>query len=73
MYGLPEFSESFFHDSSLVDETFSSSLSNLTHISGEESDSCLAYTDSDQNMSRDVNIDVHDKSESSHDVFQEHF
>ena len=57
MYRLPEFSESFFHDSSLVDETFSSSLSNMTNISGEESESCLAYTDLDQNMSRDVNID----------------
>ena len=71
MYMLPEFSESFFHDSSLVDETFSSSLSNLTNISGEESESCLAYTDPDQNMSRDVKIDVHDQGESSHDVFQE--
>ena len=41
---LPEFSESFFHNSSLGNETFSSNLSNLSSHSGEESESCLAYT-----------------------------
>ena len=65
---LSEFSESFFDNSSLGNETFSSSLSNLTSNSGEESKSCLAYTDTDteSNMSRDVNNAVHE--ESSHDV-----
>ena len=66
---LPEFTESFFDNSSLGNETFSSRMSNVSSNSVEESESCLAYTDNELNMSRDVNTDVHE--EDSHDVFQE--
>ena len=55
---LLEFSESYFENSTLGDETFSWNSSNVANKSGVGNESYLTYTEND---SRDVESDVHEE------------